>query len=83
MSLTTRAKELHPNRRNAAKWVQAVKYLRQRNAWIFDPGSRVPSPAPNVQIENVAGRQPALSVYDPGVFAQFKAILRGKIWRTQ
>lgn len=78
MSLTSRAMQLHPNRRNAAKWVCAARYLRQRNAWIHDQGSRRPSPAPNMQIENVAGKQPVLSVYDPGVFAQFKAL----IWRN-
>lgn len=36
-SLTTRARELfEPNRRNAAKWVHAVRYLRRRNLWLLD-----------------------------------------------
>jgi len=30
MSLTTRASSLHPNRRNAAKWVLAIRYLRNK-----------------------------------------------------
>lgn len=43
MSLTSRAKELHPNRRNAAKWVIAVRYLRRKNLWVLDQFSKRPS----------------------------------------
>jgi hypothetical protein len=39
MSLTTRAVTLHPDRRNAAKWVLAVRYLRRRNLWVLESGS--------------------------------------------
>ena len=35
-SLTTRARELFANRRNAARWVLAVRYLRARNLWLLD-----------------------------------------------
>jgi hypothetical protein len=30
MSLTAQAKKLHPNRRNGAKWVMAIRYLRRK-----------------------------------------------------
>jgi len=43
MSLTSRAKALHPNRRNAAKWVIAVRYLRRKNLWVLDQFSKRPS----------------------------------------
>lgn len=38
MSLTTRAAALHPCRRNAAKWVLAVRYLRRKNLWVLENG---------------------------------------------
>jgi hypothetical protein len=38
MSLTTRARRLHYTRRNAAKWVLAVRYLRARNLWLIENG---------------------------------------------
>lgn len=38
MSLTMRATALHPSRRNAAKWVLAVRYLRKRNLWVLESG---------------------------------------------
>jgi len=38
MSLTTRATSLHPNRRNAAKWVLAIRYLRSRHLWVLEGG---------------------------------------------
>jgi hypothetical protein len=38
MSLTTRAAALHPNRRNAAKWVLAVRWLRSRHLWVLEGG---------------------------------------------
>lgn len=38
MSLTTRARRIHPNRRNAAKWVRAVQYLRSRKLWVLEGG---------------------------------------------
>jgi hypothetical protein len=41
MSLTTRARRLHYTRRNAAKWVLAVRYLRARNLWLIE-GGRLP-----------------------------------------
>jgi len=40
MSLTARAKQLYPCRRNAAKWVLAVRYLRSKNLWIVEGGKR-------------------------------------------
>jgi hypothetical protein len=40
MSITSRARALHPNRKNAAKWVLAVRYLRTKNIWILDGGKR-------------------------------------------
>ena len=36
MSLTKYARKLHSNRRNAAKWVLAVQYLRSKNLWILE-----------------------------------------------
>lgn len=37
LSLTRRARELHPNnRRLAAKWVLSVRELRKNNLWILD-----------------------------------------------
>ena len=38
MSLTRYARRLHSNRRNAAKWVRAVQYLRSKNLWILEGG---------------------------------------------
>ena len=38
MSLTQRARNLFPTRRNAAKWVRAVQWMRQRNLWILENG---------------------------------------------
>jgi hypothetical protein len=38
MSLTTRASALHPNRRNAAKWVLAIRYLRSKHLWVLEGG---------------------------------------------
>lgn len=40
MSLTRYATRLHSNRRNAAKWVLAVKWMRSRskNLWILEGG---------------------------------------------
>lgn len=38
MSLTSRAMKLHHNRRNAAKWVLAIRYLRERNLWCLENG---------------------------------------------
>jgi len=38
MSLTTRALTLHACRRNAAKWVLAIRYLRARHLWILEGG---------------------------------------------
>ena len=43
MSLTRRAVQLHQNRRNAAKWILAVRYLRRKNLWVMDQFSRKPS----------------------------------------
>jgi hypothetical protein len=40
MSLTTRARRLHPVRRNAAKWVLAVRYLRKKNLWVLEQGKK-------------------------------------------
>lgn len=37
-SLTARAAKIYPTRRNAAKWVLAVKYLRRRNLWVLESG---------------------------------------------
>lgn len=39
-SLTRRAVKLHLNRRNAAKWVLAIRYLRSKNLWILERGKR-------------------------------------------
>ena len=39
MSLTRYARRLHSNRRNAAKWVRAVLYLRNKNLWILEGGA--------------------------------------------
>ncbi len=39
MSLTTRAVTLHQCKRNAAKWVLAVWYLRRRNLWVLESGA--------------------------------------------
>ena len=39
MSLTTRAMALHQCKRNAAKWVLAVRYLRKRNLWVLESGA--------------------------------------------
>jgi hypothetical protein len=38
MSLTTRARRLHYKRRDAAKWVLAVRYLRKNNLWLLEGG---------------------------------------------
>ena len=40
MSLTKRATEMHTNRRNAAKWVLAIRWMRNRskNLWVHDGG---------------------------------------------
>src|SRR5688572_9697673 len=35
-SLTARARQLFECRRNGAKWVRAVRYLRSRNLWLLD-----------------------------------------------
>jgi len=43
MSLTAQARKLHPNRRNAAKWCLAVRYMRQRHLWVLDKFGRKPS----------------------------------------
>jgi len=43
MSLTAQARKLHPNRRNGAKWVMAIRYLRRKNLWVLDKFSRKPS----------------------------------------
>ena len=43
LSLTARARKLHPNRRNAAKWCLAVRYLRRKNLWVLDQFSRKPT----------------------------------------
>tara|TARA_R110002126_G_scaffold220_1_gene1142 strand:+ start:3070 stop:3216 length:147 start_codon:yes stop_codon:yes gene_type:complete len=43
MSLTTRARLIYPNRRNGAKWVMAIRYLRRKNLWVLDKFSRKPS----------------------------------------
>ena len=39
MSLTKRAAEIHPCRRNAAKWVLAIRWMRSRNLWVFEGGA--------------------------------------------
>jgi hypothetical protein len=36
MSLTSKAVQLHSNRRNAAKWVLSIRYLRSKNLWILE-----------------------------------------------
>jgi hypothetical protein len=38
MSLTNPAAELHPCRRNAAKWVLAIRYLRSKHLWVLEGG---------------------------------------------
>ena len=38
MSLTQYARRLHSNRRNAAKWVRAIKWMRSKNLWILEGG---------------------------------------------
>ena len=38
MSLTTRAAMLHPCRRNAAKWVLAIRWMRSRSLWVLEGG---------------------------------------------
>lgn len=40
MSLTQKAVQLHQSRRNAAKWVLAVRYLRRKNLWILERGKK-------------------------------------------
>lgn len=35
-SLTARARALFPDRRLAAKWVLAVRFLRSRSLWVLD-----------------------------------------------
>jgi hypothetical protein len=39
MSLTQYARRLHSNRKNAAKWVRAVQYLRSKKLWILEGGA--------------------------------------------
>jgi len=39
MSLTRYARRLHPNRRNAAKLVLAIKYLRSKKLWVLEGGA--------------------------------------------
>jgi len=36
MSLTQHARALYPNRRLAAKWVLAVRWLRAHSGWVLD-----------------------------------------------
>lgn len=36
MSLTARARALFPTKRNGAKWVIAVRYLKRRGLWLLD-----------------------------------------------
>ena len=43
MNLTTRARLVYPSRRNAAKWVLAIRYLRRKNLWVLDQFSRKPT----------------------------------------
>jgi len=38
MSLTQRARGLFTTRRNAAKWVRAVQWLRRKNLWLIENG---------------------------------------------
>jgi hypothetical protein len=38
MSLTRYARKLHANRRNAAKLVLAIRYLRSKNLWVLEGG---------------------------------------------
>jgi len=44
MSLTSRARRLYSDRRLAAKWVLAVRFLRRENPsrWILDNGALRP-----------------------------------------
>lgn len=43
MNLTTYARRAHPhNRRHAAKYVLALRYMRQRNLWILDRFGKTP-----------------------------------------
>jgi len=39
MSLTKRAAEIHPCRRNAAKWVLAIRWMRSRSLWVLEGGA--------------------------------------------
>ena len=39
MSLTRYARRLYPNRRNAAKLVLAIRYLRAKNLWVLEGGA--------------------------------------------
>ena len=39
MSLTKRAAELYPHRRNAAKWVLAIRYMRINHLWVLEGGA--------------------------------------------
>ena len=36
MSLTRRARKLYANRRLAAKWVLAIRFMRSRRLWILE-----------------------------------------------
>jgi hypothetical protein len=36
VSLTTRARKLYADRRLAAKWVLAVRWLRAHSGWVLD-----------------------------------------------
>lgn len=38
MSLTARARQLYDNRRMAAQWVLAVRWMRARGLWIYEGG---------------------------------------------
>lgn len=52
MTLTKLAKRAHPeNRRHQAKFVLAARWLRQRNAWVIDPGSKKPAWAHQTEIQ--------------------------------
>jgi len=39
MSLTKKAVLLHPHRRNAAKWVLAIRWMRSKNLWVLEGGA--------------------------------------------
>ena len=43
MSLTRRARRLFEDRKSAAKWVLAVRYLRKRGKWVADSSSTPPN----------------------------------------